>query len=381
MNNAWHLPWSADRVPHGVLDINRGCNIICRACYNEAAPHNKTLDEIRDELDIMIKLRRIDSLALAGGEVMLHPQLPEIVKMIKQRGITVEIFTNGLLLDDAMSMKLSAAGADLIFLHIEPSQQRTDLPDSSSFEDCRKLIEQKTRLICSYGMETGVVFTACDELELPQFADLVVSIPGITYLLVTLCRNNSQIDWVEGDIIAGMSGQIGSGKVSSEVPCIASVVKWFQKNYRLRPFARVGSNLDKMDTRWLSFLTGVVNLPDGKKYYASCHTGLIEKIYLQIYYCFKRRYPFYTHQNALQFRMQLLLNAFSGGCLFGNLKLLTYSLRRKAKLRALRILLQQPAEVIDNGTVVHCRNCPDATVKNGRLVPLCLADKVREVEK
>ncbi|MDD3119628.1 MAG: hypothetical protein PHQ27_10650 [Victivallales bacterium] len=124
-------------------------------------------------------------------------------------------------------------------------------------------------------------------------------------------------------------------------------------------------------------MLGVVDPPAGKRHYSACRAGLLEKSYLKVYYQLKRRYPFYTRQNAVQFRMQLLLNALSGGCFSGNLKLLFRSLRPRAKLKALRILLQKPAEVTDDGTVIHCLNCPDATIKNGRLVPLCLADKVR----
>jgi Radical SAM superfamily/4Fe-4S single cluster domain len=378
MNNTWHLPWTADNVPHGVLDINRGCNITCRACYNEAAPHHKSLEEITNDLDVMTKLRRIDSLSLAGGEVTLHPQLLEIIKLIKRRGITVELFTNGLLLDEVLLDQLSAAGTDLIFLHIEPSQQRDDLPASPSFEDCRQLIEQKTAQIHVRGMESGVVFTACDDQELPLFVDLVINIPTITYMLVTLCRENSQINWVKGDVLAGMQGKSGPANATPDVPQIDSVAKWFREQHQARPFARICSNVDKTETRWLSYLMGVVDLPTGNRHYSACRSGLLEKSYLKIYYWLKRRYPFYTRQDSRQFRLQLLLNAISGGCFFGNMKLLFHSLRPQAKLKALRILLQKPAEVASDGTVIHCLNCPDATIKNGRLVPLCLVDKVRE---
>ena len=378
MNKVWHLPWTADNVPHGVLDINRGCNITCRACYNEASPYHKSLEEITCELDAMTKLRRIDSLSLAGGEVTLHPQLPEIVKLIKQRGISVEIFSNGLLLNDELLGRLSEAGADLIFLHIEPTQQRDDLPPSPTFDDCRQLIEEKSMQINARGMDAGVVFTACDDRELPLFVDMVINIPSITYLLVTLCRDNSQIAWVKGDVLAGMRGEAGPASAAPGVPQIDTVAKLLSEQYQIKPFARISSNVDKSQTRWLSYLLGVVDLPNDNCRHSACRAGLIERSYLKAYYWLRRRYPFYTRQNSGQFRLQLLLNALSGGCFSGNLKLLLHSLRSQAKLKALRILLQKPAEVAEDGTVIHCLNCPDATIKNGCLIPLCLADKVRE---
>lgn len=236
MNTAWHLPWTADNVPHGVLDINRGCNITCRACYNEAPPYHKSLEEITGELDVITKLRRIDSLSLAGGEVTLHPQLPEIVKLIKQRGISVEIFTNGLLLNDELLDRLSEAGTDLVFLHIEPTQQRADLPTSPTFDDCRQLIEEKSIKINARRMETGVAFTACDNQELPRFVDLVINIPSITYLLVTLCRDNAQIARITGDLLAGLHGKAGPAGAVPGVPGIDTVAKLFKERGNFKSF-------------------------------------------------------------------------------------------------------------------------------------------------
>ncbi|HSA95108.1 MAG TPA: hypothetical protein VLJ16_03600, partial [Acidobacteriota bacterium] len=54
--------------------------------------------------------------------------------------------------------------------------------------------------------------------------------------------------------------------------------------------------------------------------------------------------------------------------------------RRAGSLKGLRlhfIAIQVPPELETDGTIkIICRDCPDATIRNGRLVPVCLADLV-----
>ncbi|MCU0662984.1 MAG: hypothetical protein MUC50_11740 [Myxococcota bacterium] len=39
-------------------------------------------------------------------------------------------------------------------------------------------------------------------------------------------------------------------------------------------------------------------------------------------------------------------------------------------------MFQQAPNALANGDYEHCRDCPDATVRNGKLVPVCLVDKL-----
>ena len=127
-NGAIRLPWTSDTVPHAVLDILRGCNIRCRDCYNLQPDHVRPLAEIEEQLDALMCLRRLQSVSIVGGEITLHPDLVEIIRLVRQRGLFVELFTNGVALNDDLLARLKEAGANVIFLHIEPQQRRPDLP-------------------------------------------------------------------------------------------------------------------------------------------------------------------------------------------------------------------------------------------------------------
>jgi MoaA/NifB/PqqE/SkfB family radical SAM enzyme len=53
------------------------------------------LSEIERELDLFARLRKTDSVSIAGGDPLMHPQIVEIVRMIRQRGWKPIINTNG----------------------------------------------------------------------------------------------------------------------------------------------------------------------------------------------------------------------------------------------------------------------------------------------
>lgn len=380
---AWHLPWTADTVPHGVLDISRGCNISCRSCYNFLPDSFKSLDEVSSDLETFLKFRRIHSLSIAGGEVTLHPDIFKIVRLLKSKGIPVEIFTNGLLLDAEFLKKLKDAGTNLIVLHIQTSQKRPDLPENPSIEDCRKLIEEKVRLISSFGMESGLSFTAYgDNLgELEHFIRIFQDNPEMCYMLITLHRDITELPGICGNIMSGLKADViqknNSGVTISALPIMQKLMK---NSLNLDPFAFIGSNKDKNDVRWLSYLTASLHLHSGRSLNRSCRVSLVEKLYMASYFRIKGRYPFYNTQNPLLFKLQLFLNAFAGGFSHGIMGFLFRSLTSGAKLIAKRILFQCLAEIGADGTVTHCENCPDATVKNGQLVPLCIADRITKTD-
>ena len=142
-------------MPHAVLDILRGCNIRCRDCYNLPPDHIKPLAEIEAQLDALTRLRRLQSVSIVGGEITLHPELVEIIRRVRQRGLFVELFTNGVALNDRLLARLKEAGANVIFLHIEPHQRRPDLPAEATARDLERLRVEKAALVAAHGIEVG----------------------------------------------------------------------------------------------------------------------------------------------------------------------------------------------------------------------------------
>jgi hypothetical protein len=138
----------------------------------------------------------------------------------------------------------------------------------------------------------------------------------------------------------------------------------------------MGSNLDSQDIRWLSYLIGVNYDSKEECHCSHIEASLFEKISLVFFRLFKDSYPMYQKQDEKRFRAQLLVNGLTGGRRRVNQKLINQSKNQGAQLRAKRILFQNPAELSEGGTLIYCRWCPDALLKNGSLVPICISDKV-----
>jgi hypothetical protein len=376
----WRLPWQEQTVPHAVLDICRGCNITCRACYNSAPAEFRPLPDIAADLDRMLSLRRLSSVTIVGGEVTLHPELCRIVSLAKQRRLNVEICTNGVLLDNDYAARLKAAGTDIIYLHIETGQDRPDLAEPASPAAVRALREDKARLAHAHGLDAGLLVTvfSATSPEILEAIRTTLESPHLNYLLVTLFRDVAAIATISGALDTGMQGQLARpyAKQPDTDRGNRQAADMVLQQLGLRPFGYIGSNTDSKDPRWLSYLVGTACRRDGTTCWHDVKPSLFERCFLWLSLALAGRYPMYQAQSPGRFRVQLLANALMGGRLRANLKFLATSCHDRADLRAKRLLFQNPAFVDVNGRVVHCNPCADAVMKAGRLVPVCISDRV-----
>jgi MoaA/NifB/PqqE/SkfB family radical SAM enzyme len=123
-----------------IIPIRR-CNLSCAYC-NEYDDHSKPvpLDEMR---------RRIDSLAsfgtsivtISGGEPLLHPELDEIIRHIRRRGIIAGLITNGYLLTRDRIERLNRAGLEYLQISID-----NVMPDDVSKKSL-KVLDKKLELL------------------------------------------------------------------------------------------------------------------------------------------------------------------------------------------------------------------------------------------
>lgn len=378
------LPWTAETVPHAVLDILRGCNVRCRDCYNLQPDHVKPLAEIEAQLDEMMRLRKLHSVSLVGGEITLHPELVEIVRRVRQRGLFVELFTNGVALNDDLLARLKQAGANVIFLHIETDQRRPDLAAGATAADLKRLREEKASLIFAHGIEVGLTVTAYPDKprEIEDAIGFALDSPYVCYLLVTWWRDVSRMPAITGDLTRGMfsnAEMIHSSAASREVRP-SELCQWLERRFGISPFAFLGSNLDATEPRWMSFLTATVHRQAELIQQHSLHPTWVEKTFLTTSRKLTGRYPFYQKQNSGQTGFHLLLNGLASGSIFKKLRLLGNAARPGTRLTAKRLLFQWPATVDESGRVIHCQCCPDAVLKDGHLVPLCISDLVGKEE-
>jgi uncharacterized radical SAM superfamily Fe-S cluster-containing enzyme len=91
------------RVESLELHIVEHCNLRCHMC-DAMSPYNPEkflkLDELEKTVAFLAGHMRSDIFKLMGGEPLLHPQLPEIIDIVRKSGVTdtIRLTTNGLLL-------------------------------------------------------------------------------------------------------------------------------------------------------------------------------------------------------------------------------------------------------------------------------------------
>lgn len=375
----WRLPWDERTVGHAVLDFVRGCNVTCRSCYNTAPPATKSLQQVSEELDLLMSMRRLHSVSILGGEPTLHPDLQSIVRLVSARGLRTELFTNGVLLDEAMASALAESGVDTIALHIERGQQRSDL-EEGDLPDVLRLLEEKADVVVRHGMQAGTCLTIDRDsiADLPRVMHAFFESRSLTFCLLTLHIDARRIKWVSGDVRTCLEGALDQAALEEGergVP-LEVVRNVLEGGLGLTPFAYVGSNLDPDDPRWLSYLAAMSVLPDGGAQVSALRRSLVEPVFLEASRLIGGVYPFHQSSSPGKTLAHLLLNALTGGRTRDGLRLFARGLLGGANTTLKRILIQRPAEIAGDGRVRHCANCPDATLHEGHLVPVCLRDRV-----
>jgi MoaA/NifB/PqqE/SkfB family radical SAM enzyme len=119
----------------------RRCNLACGYC-NE-------YDDVSKPVPIAEMKRRLDLLAemgtsimtISGGEPLLHPELEEVIRHIRRRGMIAGMITNGFLLSVDRIKSLNEAGLEHLQISID-----NVTPDDVSLKSLKTLDSGKSRL-------------------------------------------------------------------------------------------------------------------------------------------------------------------------------------------------------------------------------------------
>jgi hypothetical protein len=131
----YRLPWNFADNGISWLEPTTDCNLRCEGCYRDpTGPGHKTLQEVREDLEVFKKYRKSDCMSIAGGDPLVYPQIVELVRMIKDMGWKPIINTNGLALDDILLRELKKAGVFGFTIHIDTSQKRPDVKAATETE-------------------------------------------------------------------------------------------------------------------------------------------------------------------------------------------------------------------------------------------------------
>lgn len=345
-------------LPHASIEINSVCNIRCKACYNIDRPRQKPLDEIQAEIDWVQTQRRLDTISLVGGEPTVHPQLPEIVSYVKKQGLHCQILTNGVAFlrdpDDRLLRKLKRAGVDRILVHIDQGQCHVhDDLDAARRAVFSKLEEQQVFF------DLSVTLMAGDEETVPSILRAYSGYRFFEGVFVTMARD--------------MATAFDPDRNPAADPDLARVHRSLERDLQVQPTAYVPSNLDDDAISWLMYF-----------FYRNTKTGETFALSPRFNRGFRRLYRWLRGRNFFgetaqpaRFVSSLAITAVAELILEPGRWRELYRLLETASASALRfqyVVIQEPPRYnAEHGQVELCYACPDATPREGRLMPVCAA--------
>jgi len=105
------------------VELTNTCNLDCAMCIRNVWDEplgwmsDQTFHHVIDELK---KISPRPTIFLGGfGEPLSHPKLIKWVQQLKDVGATVELITNGTLLDQTMILRLAESGLDVLWVSID----------------------------------------------------------------------------------------------------------------------------------------------------------------------------------------------------------------------------------------------------------------------
>ncbi len=133
--NLYRLPWTMTDNATTWLEVTRACDITCEYCPQDKSKcKHKSLREVSFEIDELMKMRKCSTMIIAGGEPLVHPELLEIVALIKKKNVQAFIITNGVTLDATYLSKLKKSGLMGAILHVDSGQHRPDWENKTEGE-------------------------------------------------------------------------------------------------------------------------------------------------------------------------------------------------------------------------------------------------------
>ncbi len=155
------------------------CNLNCRTCIRNVWQDPKAhmpMELFRQLVEQTQALPELKRVVLSGlGEPLTHPDLLEMVRLVRQRGLAVTVGSNGLLLTRSIARELVALGVDRLVISLDGVKPETyagvrGAMISQVMDNIRGLNEAK-RELRSLSPALGIEFVALRS-NIAELADL-----------------------------------------------------------------------------------------------------------------------------------------------------------------------------------------------------------------
>jgi hypothetical protein len=370
----YRLPWNLTDNSISWLEPTSKCNLYCDGCYRKNENAHKSLQIIEEELNVFTRLRKCDGVSIAGGDPLTHPQIIEIVRMVKAKGLKPILNTNGLALTKELLSELKKAGVYGFTFHVDSKQSRPGWKDKTEIElnelryQYASMLAEAGNISCAFN-STVYEDTMQFVPELVKWGQKHIDIVQVMVFILYRAVNNVKVDFYLGP------KKIDMGEfVYNEEPVERTDIK-AEEIYEL-----IKNEYPDFDS--CAYLNGSEK-PDSFKWLLSGRLGTKDKIYgymgkksmeiIQTFHhlLFDRYLAYSTPKMTRKGKSMLLLGFFDKGLKKTFFNFIKNPLNLFKRLYYQSIMIIQPVDFLEDGRQSMCDGCPDITVWNGQLVWSC----------
>jgi len=384
--NYYRLPWNLTDNGISWLEPTTDCNLRCEGCYRDATgPGHKTLQEVRQDLEVFKKFRKSDCMSIAGGDPLVYPQIVELVRMIKDMGWKPIINTNGLALDDLLLRELKKAGVFGFTIHIDTSQKRPKARATTETElnELRlyyaKMIAEVGGITCSF----NATVSEKTAHEIPDMVKWAQEHAEIVHTMVFILFRSPELT---GDFDFFANGEkVEFGDMYKETAwggecyLMASdiVEKIREADHLFEPSAYLNGTANPNSFKWLLANRIVLN---GKT------MGYVSPRFMELVQTFNHlftgTYLAYAEPRSVA---RGKMAAFFVGLLDKPMRRIFFNIIKSSLISPLdffrsayiqSFMIIQPVNFEADGRQDMCDSCPDITVHNGKLVWSCRLEEL-----
>ncbi len=386
VNRLFRMPWKTSDNAMSWLEPTRKCNITCDACFAINDPlSQKTLAKIEHELDTLLRLRRTDAVLIAGGEPLTHPDIVEVVTMVKRRKVKAQLVTNGVGLDAHLLHRLHTAGLYGITFHVDSHQARPGWKGKNERElnvlrqQFADLVRTEGRLVCAFNT---TVFP--DTLHfLPDIVEWTTrnirDVSVMTLIAARMLSPDLPFEFFAG----GRKVDLKAMGFFSEVHhANLTTIDMYREVKRALPdyefAAYVGGTAIPTSLKW-----GIAcRVGSGRHSYGNMGPRSME-ILQNAYHLWNGCYLSYARPGLSRQGKALLLFGLFDPEVRKTAKhylraIVRNPLRLFERLSVQTISLLQPLDILPNGEQDNCDGCPNGTVWQDRIVPACQLDNFKK---
>jgi sulfatase maturation enzyme AslB (radical SAM superfamily) len=391
--NLYRLPWSANDNPIGWVEITDICNIHCDGCYRMIMGEgHKPLEQIKEEILFLKKWRNCDGISIAGGEPLTHPNIVEIVQFITDNKLKSMILTNGYALNEEILLKLKKAGVTGLSFHIDSTQIRPEFqkikPEhEKDMHDLRLKYARMLKKVGGYYAHFGITVSRKNLHEVPDIIQWAIDnmdvVGGISLIIYrgVLAHEGIEYEAPAGRKVPVLPGSLGYSIAPEELENanvtskeVYGVLKEHFPSYEATGY--LGGTVDHTSLKWL---IGNLITDNKGKVFGAYGKKTIELVQTFYHYKFGK---YLVYPKVKMGRKIFFMGLFDKTVRKAFATYLDYCFRNPLRffnpMRAIGIGIVQAPDVLPDGRIDMCDDCPDMCVFEGKLVNSCRLDECRK---